>query len=58
MDVQTFNPVFGVTNNPFDTAKTAGGSSGGSAAAVCLFFLLFLLLFFHLFFPFYLFLVP
>eukprot|EP00026_Physarum_polycephalum_P006290 Phypoly_transcript_06332.p1 GENE.Phypoly_transcript_06332~~Phypoly_transcript_06332.p1 ORF type:complete len:530 (+),score=72.65 Phypoly_transcript_06332:180-1769(+) len=34
MDVQTFNPVFGVTNNPFDTSKTAGGSSGGSAAAV------------------------
>lgn len=34
MDVQTFNSVFGVTNNPFDISKTSGGSSGGSAAAV------------------------
>ena len=30
----TFNPVFGATVNPYNVAKTVGGSSGGSAAAV------------------------
>ncbi|AWW75129.1 amidase [Erythrobacter sp. KY5] len=33
-DWQSFNPVYGRTNNPHDTARSPGGSSGGSAAAV------------------------
>ena len=31
---QTFNEVFGVTSNPYDTSKTCGGSSGGAAVAL------------------------
>jgi amidase len=31
---QTFNPVFGVTRNPYDPSLTPGGSSGGAAVAV------------------------
>ena len=34
MDCQTYNPVFGTTSNPWDVARTPGGSSGGSAAAI------------------------
>ena len=30
----TFNRVFGATVNPYNTAKTVGGSSGGAAAAL------------------------
>lgn len=33
-DVQTFNAIFGTTNNPWDTSRSTGGSSGGSAAAL------------------------
>lgn len=32
--VQTDNPVFGRTNNPWDLRRTPGGSSGGAAAAI------------------------
>ncbi|QIM17870.1 amidase [Leucobacter coleopterorum] len=30
----TFNEVFGVTSNPYDPSRSAGGSSGGAAAAI------------------------
>ena len=31
---ETTNPLFGRTNNPWNTSRTPGGSSGGPAAAV------------------------
>jgi amidase len=33
-DWQTTNPIFGTSNNPWDAARTPGGSSGGAAAAL------------------------
>jgi len=33
-DVQSFNEVFGTSNNPWDTGRSVGGSSGGSAGAL------------------------
>ncbi|WP_026361439.1 amidase [Amycolatopsis nigrescens] len=33
-DIQSFNELYGTTNNPWDRDRTPGGSSGGSAAAL------------------------
>ncbi len=33
-DLQSYNEIFGTTNNPWDTSRGPGGSSGGAAAAV------------------------
>ena len=33
-DFQSYNEVYGTTNNPWDNGRTPGGSSGGSAAAL------------------------
>lgn len=33
-DIQTYNKVYGTTNNPWDLKRTPGGSSGGSAVAL------------------------
>ena len=33
-DFQSYNDIYGTTNNPYDLTRGAGGSSGGSAAAL------------------------
>jgi len=33
-DFQSYNDIYGTTNNPYDLGRTPGGSSGGSAAAL------------------------
>ena len=33
-DFQSYNDIYGTTNNPYDLERIPGGSSGGSAAAL------------------------
>lgn len=35
-DWQSANPIYGRTNNPYDLARSPGGSSGGSATAIAM----------------------
>ncbi|MEC8828240.1 MAG: amidase family protein, partial [Actinomycetota bacterium] len=35
-DIQSYNEIFGTTNNPWDLSRGPGGSSGGAAAAVAM----------------------
>ena len=33
-DLQSYNPIYGTSNNPWDVSRTPGGSTGGGAAAL------------------------
>ncbi len=35
-DIQSYNEIYGTTNNPYDVSRTPGGSSGGGGGGPCL----------------------